>query len=99
MYIADQTIPILGIGIGKQGESTCVQPCSVFTKGGRLAAFLVYKAAAGNLFSIFRLTAAVGPTSYWFSCLHKSKAACKDSTSPLPFSAELMLQEKFLLRG
>jgi hypothetical protein len=92
MYFADQTVPILGIEIGKQGESPCVQPCSVFTKDGRLA-------AAGNLFSIFRLTAAVGPTSYWFSCLHKSKSVRKDNTSPLPFSAELMLQEKFLLRG
>jgi hypothetical protein len=61
-----------------------------------LQPFLVYKAAAGNLFSIFRFTAAVGPTSYWFSCLHKSKYVCKDNTSPLPFSAELMLQEKFL---
>jgi hypothetical protein len=70
-----------------------------FYKSWKLAAFLVYKAAAGNLFSIFRFTAAVGPTSYWFSCLHKNKSVCKGSTSPLPFSAQLMLQEKFFLRG
>jgi hypothetical protein len=32
-------------------------------------------AAAGTLVSIFGLTAAVGPTSCWFSSLNKSKSA------------------------
>jgi len=29
---------------------------------------LSYIVAAGNLFSIFAFTAAVGPTSHWFNC-------------------------------